>query len=68
MAEILGLGLSHYPPLASPDPSMAAILRMTLADPGIPIGVKSPENWPAAAQAILPSSAKPPVIWPKSLN
>jgi len=30
---------------------MAAILRMTLADPGIPISVKSPENWPAAAQA-----------------
>jgi Catalytic LigB subunit of aromatic ring-opening dioxygenase len=51
MAEILGLGLSHYPPLSSPDPAMAAILRMTLADPGIPADAKSPDNWPAAAQA-----------------
>ncbi len=51
MAEILGLGLSHYPPLSSPDPAMATILRMTLADPGIPADVKSSENWPAAAQA-----------------
>lgn len=50
MAEILGLGLSHYPPLSSPDPAMAAILRMTLADPGIPADVKLPENWPTAAQ------------------
>jgi len=51
MAEILGLGLSHYPPLSSPDPAMATILRMTLADPGIPADVKLPENWPTAAQA-----------------
>lgn len=51
MAEILGLGLSHYPPLSSPDPAMAAILRMTLADPGIPAEVRDPASWPAAAQA-----------------
>jgi Catalytic LigB subunit of aromatic ring-opening dioxygenase len=51
MAEILGLGLSHYPPLSSPDPAMATILRMTLADPGIPADAKSPDNWPLAAQA-----------------
>ncbi len=51
MAEILGLGLSHYPPLSSPDPAMAAILRMTLRDPGIPAEVKDPANWPQAAQA-----------------
>jgi hypothetical protein len=51
MAEILGLGLSHYPPLSSPDPAMAAILRMTLKDPGIPAEAKDPSGWPAAAQA-----------------
>jgi hypothetical protein len=51
MAEILGLGLSHYPPLSSPDSAMAAILRMTLADPGIPAEAKDASNWPAAAQA-----------------
>ena len=51
MAEILGLGLSHYPPLSLPDPQMAAILRMALRDPGIPAEVKSPQNWPEAARA-----------------
>ena len=51
MAEILGLGLSHYPPLCLPDPAMAGILRMTLRDPGIPDEAKSPRNWPQAMQA-----------------
>lgn len=51
MAEILGLGLSHYPPLSSPDAAMAGILRMTLRDPGIPADVKNPSTWPEAAQA-----------------
>ena len=48
MAEILGLGLSHYPPLSTPDAQMAAILRTTLNDPGIPDELKAPQNWPPA--------------------
>ena len=51
MAEILGLGLSHYPPLSSPDPAMSTILRMTLRDPGIPQAAKDPASWPEAARA-----------------
>ena len=51
MAEILGLGLSHYPPLSLPDPQMVSILRMALRDPGIPAEVKLPQNWPEAARA-----------------
>ena len=51
MAEILGLGLSHYPPLSSPDAQMAGILRMTLKDPGIAPERKDARNWPAAMQA-----------------
>ena len=51
MAEILGLGLSHYPPLCSPDAQMAGILRTTLKDPGIPAQHKDPLAWPAAMQA-----------------
>lgn len=51
MAEILGLGLSHYPPLSMPDPQMAGILRMALRDPGVPPEAKAPANWPAAMQA-----------------
>ena len=51
MAEILGLGLSHYPPLCLPDPEMSGILRWTLADDGIPAREKDPANWPAAMRA-----------------
>lgn len=51
MAEILGLGLSHYPPLCLPDEMMSGILRMTLRDAGIPAEAKAPEKWPAAMRA-----------------
>ncbi|MDB5897263.1 MAG: extradiol ring-cleavage dioxygenase [Ramlibacter sp.] len=51
MAEILGLGLSHYPPLCLPDEMMSGILRATLKDPGIPAEAKDPQNWPAAMRA-----------------
>ena len=46
MGEILGLGLTHYPPLAVTDEHMADILRLTLSDPGIPAEQKDPANWP----------------------
>lgn len=42
MAEMLGLGLLHYPPLSMPDAQMAGILRTTLKDPGIPAAQKEP--------------------------
>ncbi len=45
MAEILGLGLTHYPPLCLPDPDMAALLSWTLQDPAIPDSAKDPTNW-----------------------
>ncbi len=48
MAEILGLGLSHYPPLSSPNEHMSWILRKTLEDPSIAPEYKDPKNWPAA--------------------
>lgn len=51
MAEILGLGLSHYPLLAKPDEQMADLLRMTLKDPGLPAHIKDPAQWPSAMQA-----------------
>jgi hypothetical protein len=50
MAEILGLGLSHYPPLSTPDSIMSGILRYTLGDASIPEAVKDPRNWPAKMQ------------------
>lgn len=47
MAEILGIGLSHYPPFCLPDSEMSGILRWTLQDPAIPAKEKDPANWPA---------------------
>ena len=44
MAETLDLGLSHYPPLATPDLQMANILKRTLQDPGIAPSLKEPVN------------------------
>ncbi len=51
MAEILGLGITHYPPLCLPDAQMAGILGWTLDDPAIPGEAKDPRRWPAAMAA-----------------
>ena len=51
MAEFLGLGITHYPPLAGTDANMAGLLRWTLADPDIPGVEKDPVSWPAPARA-----------------
>jgi len=50
MGEILGLGMTHYPPLAGRDENMSGILRGTLRDPAIPSHLKEPENWPKRMQ------------------
>jgi len=48
MGEILGLGLTHYPPLIRPDENMADILRAVLDDPGLPARYRDAANWPEA--------------------
>ncbi len=48
MGELLGLGLTHYPPLTGRDESMAGILRHILQDPGLPDHYRHPESWPEA--------------------
>lgn len=50
MAEVLGLGLTHYPMLAGADTHMANLLKTTLKDPDIPADRKLPENWPELAR------------------
>ncbi len=47
MGDILGLGLTHYPPLVGRDENMAGILRTILRDPGLPERDRDPANWPA---------------------
>jgi hypothetical protein len=51
MAELLLLGMTHYPPLAAVDDDMAGLMRMMLADPGIPEEAKNPASWSAEARA-----------------
>jgi catalytic LigB subunit of aromatic ring-opening dioxygenase len=53
MAEILGLGLTHYPPLAWRDESMADLLRMLERAPGVGADVKDRSTWPAEMRAEL---------------
>jgi hypothetical protein len=48
MGEILGLGMTHYPPLNGLDKDMATILRRVLQDPGLPERYRDPASWPEA--------------------
>jgi Catalytic LigB subunit of aromatic ring-opening dioxygenase len=50
MAEILGLGVTHYPGLMAPDEQMAAILERTLSSAQVPAELKDPARWPAPMQ------------------
>lgn len=50
MAEVLGLGISHYPLLSSEDANMAGLLRGRLLDPGVPESAKQVSTWPEAMQ------------------
>lgn len=45
MGEILGLGITHQPPLAS-EPVKPLSLRLTLQDPGLPEALRTPSGWP----------------------
>jgi hypothetical protein len=49
--DSIGVGLTHYPPLAGNDKSMANLLRYTLTDPDIPRALTRPDNWPARMRA-----------------
>lgn len=51
MGDILGIGLSHYPPLCGLDEDMAHPLRSTLSDDSIPAIHRDPSSWPPAMQA-----------------
>ena len=47
MGEILGVGLTHYPPMIIPDEEGRIPLRITLArDERVPPEMKNPTNWP----------------------
>ena len=51
MAEILALGISHYPPLTGPDDRMCWILKRMLQNPKLPEALRTPDGWPEAMRA-----------------
>jgi len=48
VGDVLGFGISHYPPFALTDPFMSGLLKYTLNDPDIPADRRAPASWPAA--------------------
>ena len=49
MAEILGAGVTHYPPMLVSDEEKAFPINITLArDERVPERMKNPANWPEA--------------------
>ncbi|TWS96170.1 extradiol ring-cleavage dioxygenase [Reyranella sp. CPCC 100927] len=50
MGDVLGIGVSHYPPFSGNDADMANILRGRLKDPDIPAAAKDPAGWPVPMQ------------------
>ena len=51
MAEILALGVTHYPPLCGTDANMAWILKKMLQNPNLPEKYREPSGWPEAMRA-----------------
>lgn len=46
MADVLGVGVTHFPPLALPDPFMSGIFKWALGDPELAAERRDPEGWP----------------------
>ena len=51
MAEILVLGISHYPPLTGTDERMSTILKRMLRNPNLPAHLRTPDGWPKEMRA-----------------
>ncbi len=51
MAEILPAGITHYPPLAGSDETMAWILKRMLQNPRLPENLRRVESWPEPMRA-----------------
>ncbi len=50
MADILGLGVTHSPPLLGVDESMAGIVTRVVQSPRTPLPMRDPANWPLPMQ------------------
>ncbi|QUQ72424.1 extradiol ring-cleavage dioxygenase [Kutzneria sp. CA-103260] len=50
MGEVLGLGVTHYPPLSGTDDNLTRVFRGALADPKLPAELRDPASWPKRAR------------------
>ncbi|MDG2278065.1 MAG: hypothetical protein P8L31_08890 [Pseudomonadales bacterium] len=50
MAELLGLGITHYPPLLGAPDAFANLLRIIMTSDLVPEKMKQVENWPGEMQ------------------
>ena len=48
MGQVLGLGVTHFPPLSGTNENLGRILKRALEDPAMPERLRHPEGWPAA--------------------
>ena len=50
MGEVLGIGITHYPPLLGPSAGFADTLKANLKSPLVPDRMRDKQNWPAEMQ------------------
>lgn len=50
MGDILGIGVTHYPPLLSRPETYANLMRIVLNSPMVPPEMRQPANWPEPMQ------------------
>ena len=53
MAEILGLGCTHWPTLCLPNDGLTGVFKRVLDAPNVDPAVKDPANWPSELLAEL---------------
>ena len=51
MGDVLGLGLTHWPPLNGNTERMTTALKFTINDPGLPEPYRTPAGWPEQMRA-----------------
>ena len=45
MGQVLGLGVTHFPPLSGTDENLGWILKRALEDPAVPERLRHPSGW-----------------------
>ena len=51
MAEVIALGITHYPPLATPDAKMSWIIKYMMSNPNLPPEMRDRSGWPEPMRA-----------------